>query len=94
LGKSPLRLIRSRTWHNESIFSDLLECGHSVRHVALFDYDELGHIVNLQPTAKRRRCQKCAEIARGAKKPAASVVVPFPFRLYADCRAEIRKKAA
>lgn len=60
VGNSPLKLVVRRTWHDQHSFTDQLECGHeSSLLFADFEWQD-GHPINLQPTAKRRRCQKCA----------------------------------
>jgi hypothetical protein len=83
VGKSPLRLIVRRRWHNMVVMTDTLECEHEVYRARDFLWDE-GHLVHPNPTEKRRRCEECAkqiasERPRGSalalppKKPAASV---------------------
>jgi hypothetical protein len=62
LGNSPLKLIICRTWHDFYSYTDTLECGHESRHYSDFEWQD-GRLVNLQPTAKRRRCKKCAKEA-------------------------------
>jgi hypothetical protein len=83
MGKSPLRLIVSRSWHSQESFTDHLECGHSL-YVAVrpFEWRD-GRLVNLPVTAKRRRCQQCAEddlaCAKNSltpKKPSSGLVSP------------------
>jgi hypothetical protein len=82
LGKSPLRLIVSRRWHDLNSFTDLLECGHESWQFADFVWED-GHPITLQPTAKRRRCQECAALLLGQKKAVKSV------RLYPDDRERV-----
>lgn len=72
LGKAPLRLITSRT-KIENWYEETLECGHSYTAYQNFLWDEGGHLVNLEPTAKRRRCQPCKALELSQKKPAQSV---------------------
>jgi len=60
VGNSPLKLVVCRIWHDQKSFTDKLECGHlSALQFTEFTW-ETGKLVNLQPTAKRRRCKKCA----------------------------------
>lgn len=67
MGKNPLRLIVKRLWHSADSFSDFLECGHEV-YFAVRDFDwQDGKLVNLQPTAKRRRCKECGEFELAVK---------------------------
>jgi hypothetical protein len=60
MGKNPLRRIVKRLWHDQLSYSDVLECGHVI-YVAVraFEWRD-GKAVNLELTAKRRRCQECA----------------------------------
>lgn len=46
-------------------------------------------LVNLQPTAKRRRCQKCAASLAGGKAARVQFVADAAPQLYADCLTEI-----
>jgi len=63
LGISPLRLIKKRIWQGYG-FHDLLECGH-LSPLIFPDFTwEFGNLTNLPVTAKRRRCQECAEIVK------------------------------
>jgi hypothetical protein len=83
MGKSPLRLITERTPHSvrnssSKYYTEKLECGHGYTAYQSFYWDEGGHLIRLEPTEKRRRCQECREIQQLAKflppkKPAASV---------------------
>ena len=59
LGKSPLRLILSRTLVCRGCYQETLECGHSLTTYQEFLWDEKAHLVLLEPTAKRRRCHEC-----------------------------------
>lgn len=63
MGKSPLRMIAERTSLHKNVWKEKLECGHELVTFADFYWDEKSHLINLQPTAKRRRCQECKEIA-------------------------------
>jgi hypothetical protein len=74
LGKSPLRLVLSRRITQPNVWLETLECGHEVTAYLGFLWDEKSHLVNLPPTAKRRRCQECKALALASpKKPVQSV---------------------
>jgi hypothetical protein len=76
-GKSPLRLIVKRTWHDSDSFTDTLICGHeSGLHFTDFGYVRDKYIHRIPPTAKRRRCQTC--------KASAVCAVPIPMQLPAQ----------
>lgn len=91
--KSQLRRIVKRTWHSPHLFTDTLECGHAVRRITDFEWAD-GRLVDLAPTAKRRRCPDCKPIAPALRiasisahrRPVAT------FRLYEDCE-EVRSAA-
>jgi hypothetical protein len=69
LGKSPLRLVVKRTWHSRDSFTDVLECGHeSQLQFTAFGYVEDQYLHRIQPTAKRRRCQECKDLAGSGRK--------------------------
>jgi hypothetical protein len=69
LGNSPLRLIKKRIWQGDG-FHDLLECGH-LSPLIFPDFTwEFGNLTNLPVTAKRRRCQECAQALGLAAKAA------------------------
>ena len=74
LGKSPLRLILSRTLVCRGCYQETLECGHQLTTYQEFLWDEKAHLVLLEPTAKRRRCQQCREVS--CVTPAVSSVAP------------------
>lgn len=59
MGKSPLRLVCTRTLLEKGIWNEKLECGHEVTAFQEFLWDERRCLVEFEPTAKRRRCQKC-----------------------------------
>jgi hypothetical protein len=72
LGKSPLRLIVSRRWHDQDSFTDTLDCGHeSSLQFTSFGYIEDQYLHRIPPTAKRRRCQQCKSL--GLISPAVTV---------------------
>jgi hypothetical protein len=74
LGKSPLQRIVKRIWHDCDSFTDVLACGHSVRHFAAESFEwQDGHMVNLPPKQKRRRCQQCKAAAELARRRPGSV---------------------
>src|SRR5579883_2473460 len=83
MGKSPLRTVAQRVKHvttdpngqNATYWIETLECGHEQAAFRPFRWDD-GHLVNLEPTAKRRRCVECKAIAQGQKKPNQSVTLP------------------
>jgi hypothetical protein len=75
LGKSPLRLILSRTLVCRGCYQETLECGHELTTYQEFLWDEKAHLVLLEPTAKRRRCQECK--AAAAQDPTRKAVVPM-----------------
>ena len=80
MGKSPLRLICQRTEVSSHSFREVLECGHFVHSSQDFAWDELGHMVWLPLTAKRRRCRRCkeeqtAQLFASPKKPVQSVSI-------------------
>lgn len=59
LGKSPLRLVSSRTCVSKGVWQETLECGHEVTTYQAFLWDDKSNLILIEPTAKRRRCQKC-----------------------------------
>jgi hypothetical protein len=80
LGKSPLRLVLKRTLKFRGCYQETLECGHRVTTYQEFLWDDKAHLVLLEPTAKRRRCQECKAVAASSpaelpspKKPSQSV---------------------
>lgn len=76
LGKSPLRLVSSRTCVSKGVWQETLECGHEVTTYQKFLWDDKSNLVLIEPTAKRRRCQKC--------KPAVAPVLKTQKEITAD----------
>lgn len=78
MGKAPLRLVTARTKTHPGVWNETLECGHEVAAFANFLWDEKSHLINLEPSAKRRRCQECKEIAAALppKKPVRAEGLP------------------
>lgn len=78
LGKSPLRLVVSRSplENAKNIWEETLECGHVTHTFVDFFWDEKQHLILSQPSAKRRRCHPCRDVLAAAapspKKPCAS----------------------
>jgi len=64
LGKSPLRLVARRSLVSKGVWSETLECGHEITTFQEFLWDEKSHLIMLEPTAKRRRCSECKELAQ------------------------------
>ena len=58
MGKSPLRLVLSRTEVEKHAWIERLECGHQSTEFSEFA-PQNNHYVWLPPTAKRRRCRLC-----------------------------------
>lgn len=68
LGKSPLRLVSARQLAHKGCWKETLECGHEVYAFIDFFWDAKSHLILLEPSAKRRRCRACQEIALGKPK--------------------------
>jgi hypothetical protein len=82
LGKSPLRLVLERHRVEENIWEEKLECGHVATAFQEFLWDANGMLVEFDPAAKRRRCQKC--------KPEVAPVLKTRAEISADqARAEL-----
>lgn len=88
LGKAPLRLIASRAEVMPGkVWVEILECGHELTAYQSFLWDEKAHLINLEPSAIRRRCQECkieaakhggsADSAAGGVPPTEA---PMPLR--------------
>ncbi len=92
MGKSPLRLIILRSWHDHQTFTDHLECGHSVWQFAEFDRDNPG--INLPVTTKRRRCQECKALAFAQEQTFHRKISALPPKKPAASAREDRRKAA
>jgi hypothetical protein len=73
LGKSPLRLVLARTEVDKGVWKEKLECGHEVETFQEFVWAENSSLVRLEPTAKRRRCQKCKPIVAPVLKTKAEI---------------------
>lgn len=79
LGKAPLRLVMARSPQfippstTPKYWIETLECGHTTEAFPLSYWDEGGHLITSEPTAKRRRCQPCKQIQLGIKKDSQSV---------------------
>jgi hypothetical protein len=85
LGKSPLRLVASRTCVSKGIWKEILECGHEYTTFTQYLWEYSGRLIEAEITAKRRRCQKC--------KPAVAAVLKTSAELTADqARAELIHK--
>jgi hypothetical protein len=85
LGKSPLRLVVDRTLVEKGVWKEKLECGHAVTAFQEFLWDANGLLIEFEPAAKRRRCQKC--------KPAVAPVLKSRAEIAADqARAELIHK--
>lgn len=73
MGKAPLRLIVGREPQfvppatQPKYWVETLECSHVQTAFPGFYWDEGGHLINVQPTAKRRRCQPCKALELGKK---------------------------
>ncbi|MCU1301942.1 MAG: hypothetical protein JWQ87_2226 [Candidatus Sulfotelmatobacter sp.] len=76
LGKSPLRLVSERKFIHQGCWQETLECGHVVDAFQDFLWDEKSNLVLIEPTAKRRRCQKC--------KPAVAAILKTKKEITAD----------
>ena len=73
LGKSPLRLVVERSKVENGIWKEKLECGHVVDTFQEFVWSENNSLVRLEPTARRRRCQKCKPIVAPILKTKAEI---------------------
>ena len=73
LGKSPLRLVVERHQVEQGIWREKLECGHEITTFQEFVWTEDNSLVRLEPTAKRRRCQKCKPIVAPVLKTTAEI---------------------
>lgn len=84
MGKAPLRLVRARDEVMPGkVWIESLDCGHKVTAYQEFFWDDGAHLVNLEPSAIRRRCQECKAIAAQSdrstlppRKPVQSVTNP------------------
>lgn len=72
MGKAPLRLVSARCEVEQGVWEETLECGHKQTAFTGFFWDDGAHLVNVPPSAKRRRCQPCKAISLGLKKPVQS----------------------
>jgi hypothetical protein len=59
LGKSPLKLVLARTLISKGVWKEKLECGHEVTTFQECLWADNSSLIAIEPTAKRRRCQKC-----------------------------------
>lgn len=59
MGKSPLRLVCSRTETAKGVWREILECGHEYETYTPYLWDSAGCLIEAEITAKRRRCRKC-----------------------------------
>ena len=73
LGKSPLRLVVERQQVENGIWKEKLECGHETTTFQEFVWAENNSLVRLEPTAKRRRCQKCKPVVAPVLKTTAEI---------------------
>ena len=73
LGKSPLRLVLARIEVDKGVWKEKLECGHETTTFQEFVWAENNSLVRLEPTAKRRRCQKCKPIVAPVLKATAEI---------------------
>ena len=90
MGKSPLRLIILRSWHDHQTFTDHLECGHSVWQFAEFDRDNPG--INLPVTTSVGGVRSAKHSLLHKSKLSTEKFQPFPQRSPQRVRARIGGK--
>jgi hypothetical protein len=76
LGKCPLQLVVERVKVEKGVWKEKLSCGHEVTTFQEFLWDDRSALVEVEITAKRRRCPKC--------KPAVAPVLKTRAEITAD----------